>query len=439
MASGIFAGILAAAPTVIHAEPPKRDRPDDAAKSTPAAMKRRSQLTEKELLEQLRREAVIIDIHAVGGFPKKLVEGARPTKSTRPASTKRDKVPASEFSSTIKLLREHSDFSGLPLREEPECRKPELEASQMQQVSQSVQEALAKFNVGGGLVVHHDNENILLGPLARMPVLYSKPNVRTLIQMFQPQGPAVRLKLVELLASWDDSQASVLLAQRALFDPSATVRATAVQALGKRPHAEFRQVLLDGLRYPWPPVADHAAEVLAALRDRDALEKLVALLDQPDPREPFLNEKKERVVPELVAINHLRNCLLCHPASFAETDAARGVVPIPGAELSRKGYNSDRSGDIFARADVTYLQQDFSVFQPVNSAAPWPDEQRFDYLVRRRVVSPDEQLSAASKATYPQREAVLFALRELTGEDRGEQASTWRKLLPKPATVAAAR
>ena len=79
------------------------------------------------------------------------------------------------------------------------------------------------------------------------------------------------------------------------------------------------------------------------------------------------------------------------------------------------------------------------MFQPVNAAAPWPDEQRFDYLVRRRVLSPNEAGSLVSKDSYPQRDAVLFALRELTGEDRGEKASAWRELLPKAASVAAAR
>jgi hypothetical protein len=435
---GIFAGMLAIAPTVIRAETPERDRPSGTAQSSPAAMKRRSPLTEKELLEQLRREAVPVDIQAVGGLPHQIVEAARAQKRARQASNKRDKTPAPEFGSTLRLLKERPEFNGLPLREEPECRKPELDASQMQQVSQSVQAALVQFNVGtGGLVVHHDNENILLAPLARMSVLYSKPNVRTLLQMFQPQGPAVRLKLVEQVAAWEDPQASMILAQRAMFDFSATVRAAAVQALGKRPRAEFRQVLLDGLRYPWPPVADHAAEALTALRDRDALENLVALLDRPDPREPFPNEKKERVVPELVAINHLRNCLLCHPPSLAATDTARGRVPVPGESLGPRYYESNDPTVIFARADVTYLQQDFSVFQPVNAAAPWPDEQRFDYLIRQRVLSPDEEGSTSSKATYPQREAVLFALRELTGEDRCERTGDWQKLLPKPAGLAA--
>jgi hypothetical protein len=437
---GLFGVILSAAPSVIGAEPPERPRSGDAAKPTPVAMKRRSQLTEKELLDQLRREAVTVDIQAVGGLPHQIVEAARTAKRLRQASAKRDKTAVPGFDSTLKVLKERTELSGLPLREEPECRKPEYEASQMQQVSQSVQEQLINFNVGaGGLVVHHDNENILLGPLARTAVLYTKPNVRTLVQMFLPQGPAVRLKLIELLASWDDSQASVLLAQRALFDLSATVRSAAVRALGNRSPAEYRQVLLDGLRYPWPAVANHPAEALAALSDREALEKLVALLDKPDPREPYLNEKKERVVPELVAINHLRNCLLCHPPSLAATDMARGRVPVPGESLGPRYYESNDPNVIFARADVTYLQQDFSVFQPVNAAAPWPDEQRFDYLVRHRILTSVEERTPAGMATYPQRESVLWALRDLTGEDRGERASAWRALLPKPAALAKAR
>src|SRR5207244_980269 len=126
------------------------------------------------------------------------------------------------------------------------------------------------------------------------------------------QSPAVRQKLVALLAEWNDPQASVLLAQRALYDLSADVRTSAVKALKNRPAKEYRRVLLDGLRYPWSPVAEHAAEALVRLRDYDVTAELVSLVDKPDPRRPHPDDKGRTVVAELVAINHLRNCLLCH-------------------------------------------------------------------------------------------------------------------------------
>jgi hypothetical protein len=234
----------------------------------------------------------------------------------------------------------------------------------------------------------------------------------------------VRKKLVELMAQWDDPQATILLAQRAIFDLSPDVRAAAVAALRNRPAKEYHRVLMDGLRYPWPPVADHAAEALMALRDREAVNELIGLLDRPDPRRP-IQEDKKAVVEELVAVNHLRNCLLCHAPSFEKSDPARGVVPVPGQSLAPRYYESDDPQTIFARADITYLKQDFSVFQPVDNADPWPKEQRFDYLVRRREAKAEDFAKVKESATYPQREAVLAALRGLTGEDRGTSSTQW--------------
>src|SRR5262249_31196953 len=152
------------------------------------------------------------------------------------------------------------------------------------------------------------------------------------------------------------------------------------------------------------------------------------LLDQPDPRSPEPAGKGKWVVPELVRVNHLRNCLLCHAPAFDRSDPVRGLVPTPGRPLRGLYYESMRG--TFVRADVTYLHQDSSVMQPVAKADPWPAQQRFDYLVRRRELTSDEAKAhtathaAAPKGTrpasYPQRDAVLFALGELTGLQAGD-------------------
>jgi hypothetical protein len=90
--------------------------------------------------------------------------------------------------------------------------------------------------------------------------------------------------------------------------------------------------------------------------------------------------------------------------------------PIPGSPLSPQYYaNRSRSvDDLFVRAAVTYLRQDFSVVLPVAKAAPWPEEQRFDFLVRtRKATKAEAEGSQKQQGSYPQREAVLFALRQL--------------------------
>jgi hypothetical protein len=56
-------------------------------------------------------------------------------------------------------------------------------------------------------------------------------------------------------------------------------------------------------------------------------------------------------------------------------------------------------------------------------------------MVRLRPVTRAEyallQTRKAGPPTYPQREAVLFALRELTGRDAGDQTEAWQQLYPK--------
>ena len=99
-------------------------------------------------------------------------------------------------------------------------------------------------------------------------------------------------------------------------------------------------------------------------------------------------------------------------------------------EPVREVYYESNSGN-FVRADTTYLRQDFSVPQPVTNPSPWPAFQRFDYLVRTRALTFEEEIFG--KVNEPMagrhRQAILFALRELTGTDAGRTATAWRRRL----------
>jgi hypothetical protein len=70
--------------------------------------------------------------------------------------------------------------------------------------------------------------------------------------------------------------------------------------------------------------------------------------------------------------------------------------------------------------------------------------QRFDYVLRTRILPRKlytrlEEL-VADRPSYPQRDAVLFALRELTGKDAGPTTEAWVELFPNAETdVEAAR
>lgn len=212
-------------------------------------------------------------------------------------------------------------------------------------------------------------------------------------------------------------------------DLSPEVREAALAALQHRPAPQYVGVLLQGLRYPWPPVADRAALALRKLKPQGVAAKLLALLDQPDPSLPALNAMKKPMVRELVRLNHLRNCLLCHAPSANDKDGlVRGLVPTPGQPLPAL-YYAGQSGN-FVRADITFLRQDFSVNLPVEAAAPWPSEQRFDFITRLRPARPEEMPEVAAKpGEYPQREAVLYALRGLTDKNGGDSSEKWRALL----------
>src|SRR5262249_25059504 len=115
----------------------------------------------------------------------------------------------------------------------------------------------------------------------------------TYVQMFQIESAPVRLELVKLVAGSKGREASELLAKRGLLDLSSGVGEAAVTALKDRPAEEYQQLLLDGLRYPWTPVADHAAEALVELKAKDVVPTLLEMIDQPDPCMPVLNKDKK--------------------------------------------------------------------------------------------------------------------------------------------------
>lgn len=113
-------------------------------------------------------------------------------------------------------------------------------------------------------------------------------------------------------------------------------------------------------------------------------------------------------------MNHPRNCVMCHPPSFHLTDLVRGAVPDPKQPLppptTPAYYNN---GGQFVSADTTYLQQDFSLAQPVLNSGNWSSYQRFDYFVTVRKVDAPPVTSPAPDGPY--RKAIEFALRELAG------------------------
>jgi hypothetical protein len=318
------------------------------------------------------------------------------------------------------VVRARADLRGLPQRENADCRLSSLDASNLQEDAVALRTHLSGAN--GATIGGEDLLARLRGD--SRDGRWSKPRaVPVLRQMLMAEEESVRGVLIEQLSRIKGPAASVALAQRALFEFDASLRRKALEALRDRPVAEYRSVLLKGFRYPWAIVAGHAAEAVVALKLKETVPALRDFLEQPEPSEPFIKPGKGKYVREVVKINHLRNCLLCHDASTKVTDMVRGRVPITDEPVGgRSVYYGPKPSSIFVRADVTYLKQDFSVALTVKENGPWPFTQRFDFLVRERLVDsscfkdpfgpsqPDSSRSAHLQA-------LRFALRELTGRE----------------------
>ncbi len=423
------------------------DLAGDAKAPSRLIVRRRQALDERELATALAATAHDVDLETEKGTTAKLLNDVPKSRSPlvdgdkEGDEKKRDApYPAPEKQKILDLFAHRADLQGLPVRGDDKCRTDAKETAILHKVSGQLRLSLLtpKLFVGS----KGDRSDVLdIGELLQREVLvrasidhnrareewHTDAGVRLLAQMLQAEGAATGLQLIKNLADTKGTSASVALAGRAVFDLNPEVRDAAANALRKRPAAEYRSVLLAALRYPWPAAADHAAETLAALEDRDAVFSLVLLLDLPDPRAPVVTEDKKWMAPELVRVNHFGNCLLCHAASHSKGDPVRGLVPERDKSLAESYCSSEVN---FVRADVTYLKPDFSALQTVAEPSKWSHVQRFDFLIRQRELSAEEADRAVKEAgnkpaSYPQREAVLWALRELTGEDVGNRSEDW--------------
>jgi hypothetical protein len=371
--------------------------------------------------EALRRELLLIPEMNVKDIPQS-------SRTALAEAPKNRKIGAGEM----------PDFRGLPMRMGIDCQIGDEEAKQLQALSRKLRTAMFNSTPKDGVDTRPNVEQLrahLRGSEWQQPEA-----VATLTQMMMPEGRQVRLLMVELLANIPSPRATVAIAQRAIFDLSQDVREAATLALRDRPADDYRSILLQGFRYPWAPAADHAADAVVTLEDRASIPELVRMLREPDPTAPFRNEDGEPVIREMVRINHLANCTLCHASSPNAHELVRGRVPSPGEPLPPAVEYYSKGGGIFVRADVTYLQQDFSVPQPVTKPGPWPTHQRYDYMIRLRplkTLNLGEQVDRINRnkgERFGQREATLLALRELTGKDPGRSPESWERVVREMTT-----
>jgi hypothetical protein len=357
------------------------------------------------------------------------------------------------------LITQRPDLHGLPFRMGDECRTSEAQGRILPFLSATVNDAVKAYQSGS---VSLDVFTDTLAELQTRPTLttskglkmrvsrdnednYYRALVSTLIQVLGPEPEKPRTRLARSLATIPHVDATKALAQLALFAPEKEVRATALEGLRLRSDKDYTDILLQGFQYPLPEVSKRAAEALIKLERKDLLANLVDVLERPDPRLPSTrmeNGKEAAVVRELVKVNHHHNCVLCHaPANTPDVPewALKVTVPLPSEPFS-ESYLRPKSKlpippEIFVRIDMTYLRQDFSLMMPVANPDPWPVQQRFDFFVRTRALTPQEAQAwqvGAKDGLSPYQQSALLALRELTGRDTQPTAQAWRALLKLP-------
>ena len=338
------------------------------------------------------------------------------------------------------FLARDMDAQGLPLVMGDECRSSRDDAEAIDWVSSTLGSAVNQFDPSLGSRDPSKNDAFRIRELKKQLKTATDASVnpqrlKTADQILQIDHPRMRLELIEALEKSETETALKLLAKRAKFDFIPEVRLAATTALARFPRDQYREELLAGLKYPWHVIAQHSAEALVRLDDQEAIPELIAMLDLPHPNAPVKVGKNKFVQPELVAINHMRNCLLCHAPAGSSHDIATGVIPSWDKPLPKQYYKSENPHSPSVRADVTYLEQDFSVVQPVRSRGPWPQDQRFDYVVQQKPMKrtkANQVSKELAKAPNLNREAIVFALQKLTNETpQNNSSKVWKAILER--------
>src|SRR5262249_40314320 len=153
--------------------------------------------------------------------------------------------------------------------------------------------------------------------------------VSALTQMLAVESAELRLGLVKYLAGVTHVEATKALARMAIYSVESDVRDAAITALKVRREKDYTEILVKGLRYPWPAVAKNAADAITKPERTDLVPELITVLESTDPRLPTTaekNGKKVSVVRELVKLNHHNNCLMCHAPAASGTPNPNAIT-----------------------------------------------------------------------------------------------------------------
>jgi len=370
-----------------------------------------------------------------------LATALNPTLGTDLATAaKRAENLKKRFAGSVVMARNRPELAGLPFRVGSETRLPEEAARNMNDMSKDFRDAVAKSTENGGFgrspnvaklyaLLNVDAPEVRIGSkpspdeISIKPWRWSAPEaVPCIQQMLQAEGYQLRRMSCALLRDNDSPAATEALVKWAVFDTNAGNRAAAVEMLRGRDREQVGAQLLEWSRYPWVRAVEHACEAMVELGMKEILPGLAVLLAQHDPDAPFEAELPGTGAGayrrEIVRVNHLRNCLMCHPASFKTSELVRGAVPdenqiLPPSTPAYYGGTPDTR--LRVSAATTYLKQDFSLVQSVEKPGKWPAQQRFDYFVSTRQIDRETLRTYVPNAESKYKLALRFAIRELAG------------------------
>jgi hypothetical protein len=368
------------------------------------------------------------------------------------AKIRETNTPENKDAFVLANMKRRPELRGMPFIMGADCR---LEQNRAQSFQASVEAVREGMEADSRVSRHgHQNEDTAFWStylaLTGNQGLDTDHGIAALTQILGPERKALRADLVQRLKISNRPGAAKLIARAAIFDVDGDNRMAAIKALKdehKERDAEVTEVLMYGIRYPMPVVAKRAAQAMVMLDRKDMLPQLADVLAEPTPGDPEprvdANDEVTHVVREVVRINHHRNCLLCHPpaSQSGPTQEVPGVIPIPGSPFPtspKEAYGRvQSSGEPMVRADTTYLRQDFSVMMPVANAAPWPEMQRFDFVVRTRPVEGKELAALEAKVQArpagfhsENQKAALRVLTDLSGQQNvAPTREAWQRVL----------
>ncbi len=429
---------------VLHApavEPGRLHMPAPVPEGPP----RRNRASEQDLLRQL----ALAEEVALGKSGANLYESY-----VRHIARNGDKSGSKGVADHSVLMRLRPDLARLGLRDGPSSMLPGKAAAELGVLSRKLRAYLQATAPSWPNSTERDlvalRERMRADLRGKRPEWLRAEAVPALNQLLMAQDAPTRGLLVELLAAIPQPAATKALVQRAVYDLNPDVRDRAAEALRGRDPETWRPLLLKAFNYPWAPPADFAAEALVKLKDTGAVSELITKLRDPHPGRPSITPDRRVVIREVVKINHEHSCMICHAPAVRGDEPVIGLDPVntrPANPFATGPGYQERKNPVTAaaataaaavgkqripnwvRADVTFLRQDFSVTFPL----PLPNPPvRFDYVVRTRPLDGAEwkRWKGTPEVDNPQREAILFALRELTGQDYGSTTDRWVKAFP---------